>query len=82
MIKLPEPVDQVRIFDHIADEYTTVQACDDYYTESQMRQAIRDAYEDAAKVCEGLASNAIDGHSFQQAYRYARDAIRKLKDDV
>jgi len=47
------------------------------YTEAQMRQAIRDAYEEAAKVCESLA---------MQQDTDVRDecaaAIRKLKEEV
>jgi len=45
------------------------------YTESQMRQAIKDAYEEAAKVCEA----ADDWHP-QEAIAAA--AIRKLSEEL
>ena len=53
MIKLPEPVSLLRC--HTAQEAY-------HYTESQLKQAVRDAYEDAAKVAKtklsGLGAEA------------------------
>lgn len=51
MIKLPEPVSLLRC--HTAQEAY-------HYTESQLKQAVRDAYEDASKACQKLEV-AIDG---------------------
>jgi len=43
------------------------------YTESQMRQAIKDALEEAADLCE----------TFDATHpKYLAEAIRKLKEDV
>ena len=61
MIKLPEPV-----------MYKTPWG--DLVTVDQMRQAIKDAYEDAAKVCD----EHLEYPSLTP--RHCADAIRKLKE--
>jgi len=55
----------------------------DLYTPDQMRQAIRDAYEDAAKVCDELAElnrKAFSDSMWEQEECAA--AIRKRKEDL
>jgi len=47
------------------------------YTESQMRQAIKDAYEDAAKVCDEMEEREMGAWAVECA-----EAIRKLKEQV
>ena len=46
------------------------------YTEAQMRQAIRDAFEEAARVCEN--PDILMNSTFQGV----ADAIRKLKETI
>jgi hypothetical protein len=65
-MKLPEPVYDLVGTGHV-------------YTESQLRQAIKDAYEDAAKVCESLFDK--DDDSCNEAESCA-EAIRNLKEEV
>ena len=71
MIKLPVPFRKQG--QQIAADGDTKVFCD-LFSKEQMRQAIRDAYEDAAKVCEA----ADDWHPQE----VIADAIRKLKEDV
>ena len=52
MIKLPEPY-MVRHEDVCGDEVGPPTPC---YTEAQLKQAVRDAYEDAAKTAEALTA--------------------------
>ena len=66
MIKLPEPASW---------EVENLQRVN-YYTESQMRQAIRDALEEAAKVCDSLI------HYGEVSGVLCAKAIRELKEDV
>ena len=55
------------------------------YTESQLRAAMEAAYneaiEDAAKECEGMKVRAVRS-SYEDAYRHAASAIRKLKEQT
>jgi len=51
------------------------------YTESQMRQAIRDAYEEAAKVCEAQMQ-MINVNGQNGRYKECAEAIRNLKESV
>jgi len=72
MIKLPEPAMKSM---SLSNEWTP------FYTESQLRQAIRDALEAAAKVCEGLESKSGNAPYMPNGYSCAA-AIRGLKEDV
>ena len=58
MIKWPEPalVNEIRYSGIAVNKMVT----ENLYTEAQLKQAVRDAYEDAAKVCQQLEV-AIDG---------------------
>ena len=49
MIKLPEPalVNEIRYSGIAVNKMVT----ENLYTEAQLKQAVRDAYEDAAKAC-------------------------------
>ena len=69
MIKLPEPTGT--IYDPDAGYLDTYQ-----FTESQMRQAIKDAYEAAAKVCD----EHLEYPSLTP--RHCADTIRKLKEEL
>ena len=71
MIKLPEPA-------HRGPDGTG--SYFDSYTTEQMRQAIKDAYEDAAQACTNIAispSNVILGVAIE-----CSDAIRKLSENI
>ena len=70
-MKLPEPV----IIGMEEVDFNTFEPRKGY-TESQMRQAIRDALEEAAKVCD----EHLEYPSLTP--RHCADAIRKLKEDV
>lgn len=61
MIKLPEPAGKSLIMG-------------DVFTADQLKQAIRDALEEAAKVCDQMHEEDRPGD-----YAYA---IRKLKEDI
>ena len=80
MIKLPEPVamHDGGSFVWLADWLPTSDVS--YYTASQMRQAIRDALEEAAQACTNIAispSNVILGVAIE-----CSDAIRKLSENI
>ena len=54
-----------------------------YWIESQLRSAMVAAYEEgveeAAKECEGMKVRAVRS-SYEDAYRHAASAIRKMKE--
>lgn len=80
MIKLPEPAAVESTHGCNANgPYTHHKH---YYTTDQLKQAIRDALEEAAKVCDQEASEwdkCSDGHVSVQSIA---TAIRKLKEDI
>lgn len=55
------------------------------FTEAQLRAAMVAAYnegiEEAAKECEGMKVRAVRS-SYEDAYRHAASAIRKLKEQT
>lgn len=68
MIKLPEP----------AWRAATIRTTEDGYTADQLKQAILDALEEAAKLCESQWSNVAE-----KLYGVeCATAIRKLKEDI
>ena len=75
MIKWPEPVSLLRC--HTAQEAY-------HYTEAQLKQAVRDAYEDAAKVatttCHHEATFFANG--FNQAALNIEAGIRALIKEI
>lgn len=82
-IPMPEPVDSV--WASFRGEREILSAWDNYYTEAQLRAAMVAAYneaiEDAAKECEGMKVRAVRS-SYEDAYRHAASAIRKLKEQT
>ena len=73
--KMPEPA---LTHVHLAgDKFSS------YFTQSQLRAAMVAAYEEgveeAAKACEGMKVRAVRS-SYEDAYRHAASAIRKLKE--
>ena len=68
-MKLPEPAKQIVIGDQIVDHI------EDYYTEAQMRQAIKDAYEEAAKVCDEFECSL-------KFPTHCAKVVRKLKETI
>ena len=71
MIKWPEPVSLLRC--HTAQEAY-------HYTEAQLKQAVRDAYEDAAKVATTTCHHEVTffANGFNQAALNIEAGIRAL----
>jgi len=96
MIKLPEPT-AFSIFDYEGSEtlylmknneelYKSYQqqdakAIDNLYTESQLKQAMRDALEEAAKIAVGSTANVYRECDKDEIYASAIE-IRKLKEQL
>ncbi len=76
MIKLPEPAAVEST--HGCNAKGPYQHHTFYYTADQLKQAIRDALEEAAKVCESQWSNAAEKLYGMECAA----AIRKLKEDT
>jgi len=72
MIKLPEPAMKL----HGKKNGKLTAESMDYYNKEQVLQAVRDALEEAAKLCCTLHSND------QTNILYAAKAIRKMKDET
>ena len=71
-MKLPEPV--YKLQSNVRHVFANQLDC---YSEAQMRQAIRDAVEEAAKVCENMERNGAWITKLEAA-----TAIRKLKETI
>ena len=81
---LPEPVQAVCVMvSNFGSTHMTPKG--NYYTSKQLRAAMVAAYEegveDAAKECEGMKVRAVRS-SYEDAYRHAASAIRKLKEQT
>lgn len=72
MIKLPEPAAVEST--HGCNAKGPYQHHTFYYTADQLKQAIRDALEEAAKVCDNLTS--------EWTPEDCAEKIRKLKEDI
>lgn len=86
MIKLPESVAKAHGmpgssggFTMAAFKATDVPIGSDLQTADQLKQAIRDALEEAAKVCEARQTPVTGSVATLSG---AADAIRKLKEDI
>jgi len=76
MIKLPEPEGTIA---YPARDYEPEWiSSQEAYSESQMRQAIHDAYEEAANLVANFAIDIDDEWVLEQA----AIAVRKLKEEV
>lgn len=76
MIKLPEPAKRIPWQTTRGGKW--VSGADDFYSADQLKQAIRDALEEAAKVCMSQWSNVAEKlYGIECAA-----AIRKLKEDI
>ena len=75
MIKWPEPVSLLRC--HTAQEAY-------HYTEAQLKQAVRDAYEDAAKVATTTChhESTFFANGFNQAALNIEAGIRALIKEI
>ena len=81
MIKLPEPYDQILRFEGSIGLRPGPAVFVQVYTADQLKQAIRDALEEAAKVCESIARDDY-GMTYLHGYGECAAAIRKLKEDI
>lgn len=79
MIKLPEPAMPASWTRTRSGEWISRET--DAYTADQLKQAIRDALEEAAKKCEGIARDDY-GMAYLHEYGECAAAIRKLKEDI
>ena len=68
MIKLPEP-------------FIQYEGCKPMFTEAQLKQAVRDALEEAAKVCDDM-KRQINVNGQNGRYKECAAAIRALIKEV
>jgi len=71
MTKMPEPM--VTKY----DDAERTKVCARYYTEAQLRQAVRDALEEAAKTCDGFQARGVGMQPAECA-----GAIRAMKETI
>lgn len=80
MIKLPEPAAVEST--HGCNAKGPYRHHTFYYTADQLKQAIRDALEEAAKVCEGFKQGNSATYIDDDWADMCAAAIRKLKEDI
>ena len=78
MFKMPEPAYLYKHEDVCGDE---VGPPTPYYIEAQLKQAVRDAYEDAAKECEDIGQKSVPATDAYVAKICAKET-RKLKEGL
>ena len=86
--KMPEPVQsRADVQMHGYQIVAQIAAYENLYTESQLKQAMREALEEAAKECDGVKTTHVDAtgvgyQSTDDVARFCANKIRKLLEQV